>query len=144
MSRESAPPPASRPQANPANREVILAVDDDPAVLATVVMQLEKLGYTVLEADGAHSALQIINRSARIDLLFTDVVMPGSMNGKELAILARRHRPGLPVLFTSGFPATPSSPNDGILLDDHDVLLRKPYRSRDLARAVREMLANDH
>jgi hypothetical protein len=70
--------------------------------------------------------------------------MPGGMNGKELAVLARRHRPGLPVLFTSGFPATPSFPNDGILLDDHDVLLRKPYRSRDLARAVREMLATDH
>jgi CheY-like chemotaxis protein len=139
MSTDSAPPSGPQAQANPTNDEVILAVDDDPAVRATVVMQLEKLGHTVLEADGAEAALRIIASPARIDLLLTDVVMPGGMNGKELAILARHHRPGLPVLFTSGFPGT--FQDNGILLDDDDVLLSKPYRRRDLARAVREMLA---
>jgi CheY-like chemotaxis protein len=138
MSTDSAPPPASRAQANPANPQVILAVDDDPAVLAIAVLQLAKLGYTVVAADDAQAALQIIASSARIDLLFTDVVMPG-INGKELAILARRHRPGLPVLFTSGFPDR-FSQNDGLALDRHDVLGNKPYRRRELARAVHEML----
>jgi CheY-like chemotaxis protein len=139
MSTDSAPPPTSRAQANPANREVILAVDDDPAVRATAVLQLERLGYAVLQADGAPAALQIIASPARIDLLFTDVVMSGGPDGKELAALARRLRPGLPVLFTSGFPG--ASQDDEIRFDAHDVLLSKPYRSRDLARAVREMLA---
>jgi CheY-like chemotaxis protein len=139
MSTDSAPPPPSRAQANPANQNVILAVDDDPAVRATVVMQLERLGYAVLQADGAQAALQIIAGPARIDLLFTDVVMPGGPDGKELATLARRLRPGLPVLFTSGFPGT--SQDDGIRFDAHDVLLSKPYRRQDLARAVHEMLA---
>jgi CheY-like chemotaxis protein len=138
MSTDFAPPPTSRTQANP-NLDVILAVDDDPAVRTTVVLQLERLGYAVLQADGAQAALQIIASPARIDLLFTDVVMPGGPNGKELAILARRLRPGLPVLFTSGFPG--ASQDDEIHFDAHDVLLSKPYRSRDLARAVREMLA---
>lgn len=105
-------------------------------------MQLKELGYTVREADGARAALQIINSPDKIDLLFTDVVMPGGMNGKELAVEARRRRPDLPILFTSGFPGT--SQDDGIRFDEHDVLLSKPYRKKDLARAVREMLATRH
>ncbi len=140
MSTDSATPSAASSQANPGNPEVILAVDDDRAVRATVVMQLEKLGYTVLQADDAQTALQIIASPARVDLLLTDVVMPGGIGGKELAVLARRRRPGLPVLFTSGFPGS-LSPNGGSPLDERDVLLSKPYRRRDLARAVREMLA---
>jgi CheY-like chemotaxis protein len=117
---------------------VILLVDDDAAVRATVLMQLERLGYAVREADGAQAALQIINSADKIDLLFTDIIMPGDMNGKELAIEARRQRPNLPILFTSGFPGT--AQHDGIAFDEHDVLLRKPFRRQDLARAVREVL----
>jgi CheY-like chemotaxis protein len=134
-----APVPASPAPKNVANGEVILAVDDNPAVLATVVMQLKELGYTVREADSGQSALQIIDGPDRVDLLFTDVVMPGGMNGKELAVAARRHRPHLPILFTSGFPGT--SQDDSIRFNEQDVLLSKPYRKRDLARAVREILA---
>jgi CheY-like chemotaxis protein len=118
---------------------VILLVDDDAAVRATILMQLERLGYTVREADGAQAALQIINSTDRVDLLLTDIVMPGGMNGKQLAIEARRHRTDLPILFTSGFPG--SAHHDGIAFDEHDVLLRKPFRGKDLARALREMLA---
>lgn len=149
MSNNSAPPAAKATPPAPSTSVpgqraaattgvVILLVDDDAAVRATVLMQLERLGYTVREADGAHAAQQIINSTDKIDLLFTDIIMRGGMNGKELAIEARRQRPDLPILFTSGFPGTQ---HDGIAFDKHDVLLRKPFRRQELARAVREMLA---
>ena len=142
MSKRSAPPPddrAKRAAPRPdAHGEVILVVDDDAAVRATMVMQLKALGYTVREADGAQAALGIVDSPARIDLLFTDVIMPGGMNGKELAAEVRRRRPDLPVLFTSGFPGT--AHEGGVAFDKDDVLLNKPYRKQQLARAVREML----
>jgi CheY-like chemotaxis protein len=150
MSKSSEPPPGDKAKrAAPrsadqtwktdAHEDVILVVDDDAAVRTTVVMQLKALGYVVREADGAQAALQIIDGPERIDLLLTDVVMPGGMNGKELAAEARRRRPGLPVLFTSGFPGT--SQDGGVTFDADDVLLGKPYRKHALARAVRRTLA---
>ena len=117
---------------------VILAVDDNPDVRATVVVQLQGLGYRVREADSAHGALEILDSTDRIDLLFTDVIMPGGLNGKELATRARTKRPDLKVLFTSGFPGTATGP--GTSFDDGDVLLSKPYRRNDLAKAVEELL----
>lgn len=149
MSNSPSPPPgdtakpaAPRP-AVPAPKaghgEAILVVDDDVAVRTTVAMQLKALGYAVHEADGASAALQIIDGAERVDLLLTDVVMPGGMNGKELAVAARRQRPDLPILFTSGFPGT--SQDGGIAFDADDVLLSKPYRKQELARVVRKMLA---
>jgi len=149
MAKNSAPPPPGddaapavpRPagQAHKTERqaEVILVVDDDAAVRATTIMQLERLGYAVRDADGAVTALQIIESTARIDLLLTDVNMP-DMNGKELAIQARLRRPDVATLFTSGFPNGPhGSP---IAFDADDVLLAKPYRRHELARMVRKML----
>ncbi|HWF96328.1 MAG TPA: PAS-domain containing protein [Xanthobacteraceae bacterium] len=117
---------------------VILAVDDNPDVRATVVVQLKGLGYRVREADSAHSALEILDSMDRIDLLFTDVVMPGGLSGKELATKACAKRSGLKVLFTSGFPGTATGP--GTKFDEGDVLLSKPYRKRDLAEAVEAIL----
>jgi CheY-like chemotaxis protein len=117
---------------------VILAVDDNPDVRATVVMQLQGLGYRVREADSAHTALEILDGTDRIDLLFTDMIMPGGLNGKELATKARGKRPDLKVLFTSGFPGQSTGPETKF--DDTDVLLSKPYRKRDLAKAVEEIL----
>ena len=122
-----------------ANGEVILAVDDNAGVRAMVTMQLKELGYRVLEADNAHAALTIIESPEPIDLLFTDVVMPGGMNGKELAVKARLKRPTLRVLFTSGFPGT--SIANAAQFDDNDVLLSKPYRKRDLASTLRQVLS---
>ncbi|HEY6256839.1 MAG TPA: PAS-domain containing protein [Xanthobacteraceae bacterium] len=132
------PPLAPDLPARHGRNAVILAVDDNPDVRATVVVQLQDLGYQVREADSAHSALAILNGSERVDLLFTDVVMPGGLNGKELATKARTKRPELKVLFTSGFPGTSTGP--GTNIDEGDVLLSKPYRKHDLAKAVEEVL----
>ena len=132
------PPPAGPEQKTDTRADVILVVDDDAAVRATALMQLMRLGYGVREAGDAPTALQIIESTARIDLLFTDVIMP-NMNGKELAIQARLRRPDLPILFASGFPGT--AQDGGIAFGAEDVLLRKPYRKQELARAVRKMLA---
>jgi PAS domain S-box-containing protein len=130
--------PAAAQTAIHSGEAVILAVDDNPDVRATVVVQLRSLGYRVREADSAHSALEIIESTDRIDLLFTDIIMPGGLNGKELATKARIKRPDLRVLFTSGFPGTSTGP--GTRFDEGDVLLNKPYRKRDLAKAVEEVL----
>jgi CheY-like chemotaxis protein len=81
--------------------------------------------------------LEILDSLDRIDLLFTDVVMPGGRGGKELATKARAKRSDLKVLFTSGFPGT----SIGTKFDDGDVLLSKPYRKHDLAKAVEGVLA---
>jgi CheY-like chemotaxis protein len=117
---------------------VILAVEDNPDVRATVVRQLTDLGYVVREADSAHAAWKILEEEDAIDLLFTDIVMPGDVNGKELATAARQRHPHLKVLFTSGFPG--GSLAKGELLDEEDILLSKPYRKRDLETMVGRVL----
>jgi PAS domain S-box-containing protein len=121
----------------PLRSEVILAVDDDDDVRRAVVVQLQALGYQVVEAASASAALKILDGGQKVDLLFTDVVMPG-MNGKELAILARAKRPALKVLFTSGFPGGPSGAASE--LDTGDALLSKPYRREHLAKAIHQAL----
>jgi CheY-like chemotaxis protein len=123
---------------NAGNGEMILTVDDNVDVRTTVIMQLKALGYRVCEADGPRAALEILDGPEKIDLLFTDVVMPGGMNGKELAAKARLRRPNLKVLFTSGFPGT--SLNNGAEFEEGDVLLSKPYRRLDLAKSLRDVL----
>jgi YesN/AraC family two-component response regulator len=90
------------------------------------------------EAADAHAALEILDGTEEIDLLFTDVVMLGGVDGKELARKAKAKRSNLKVLFTSGFPGT--SFNNGALLTEDDVLLSKPYRKHDLAKAVHQIL----
>ncbi|HTV28212.1 MAG TPA: PAS domain S-box protein [Xanthobacteraceae bacterium] len=122
-----------------AGSEAILAVEDDPNIRATVVRQLRDLGYRVYEADGAAAALRILDAAEPIDLLFTDIVMPGGLNGKQLAIKARAARADIKVLFTSGFPG--SSDAAGAQLEPGDSLLSKPYRKADLAKAVQEALS---
>jgi CheY-like chemotaxis protein len=114
-------------------------VEDNPAIRATVVRQLRDLGYRVHEAENADVALKILDATETVDLLFTDIVMPGGLNGKELAVKARAKHADLKVLFTSGFPGAPN--NAGAQLEPGDVLLSKPYRKRDLARAVQEILS---
>jgi CheY-like chemotaxis protein len=119
--------------------ETILVVEDDSLVRAFVVGQIRSLGYATLSAMNAAEALLIIGSSQPIDLLFTDMIMPGAMNGRQLADAALRRRASLKILFTSGYS------NEVIIhhghLDAGVLLLAKPYRKSDLARMLRAALA---
>ncbi len=134
---ESAEPePDGRP---PLGRDRhVLVVEDDELVRTYVKDQLRTLGYRVTDvADGA-SAVRSLEEGGPFDLLFTDVVMPGGMDGRELAVRARSLRPDLPVLFTSGYAEEDVAPHGR--LEPGAAMLRKPYRRTDLARAVDEAL----
>jgi CheY-like chemotaxis protein len=103
-----------------------------------VVAQLQSLGYTAVAASNAAEALRILDAGAAADLLFTDVIMPGGVDGRGLADQARRLRPALKVLFTSGYTQTAIIHHGR--LDPGVLLLAKPYRKIDLARMVRTAL----
>jgi CheY-like chemotaxis protein len=118
--------------------ETILVVEDDDGVRAAVTDLLSELGYTVLKAANAEEALTILKAGAHVDLLFTDVVMPGNIPTRELARRAKDSRPDLRVLFTSGYTQNAIVHNGK--LDDDVFLLSKPYRKDDLARKLRTML----
>ncbi|MFC3609711.1 response regulator [Stutzerimonas tarimensis] len=121
-------------------RETILVVEDDPAVQATVIDQLSGLGYQVLRASDARGALTILESGLAVDLLFTDVVMPGPMRAPELAREAVRLLPEIVVLFTSGY--TQNAIVHGGRLDEGVELISKPYRLEDLARRIRHLLSS--
>jgi PAS domain S-box-containing protein len=121
--------------------EAILVVEDDEAVRQLAVAQLQSFGYRVVEASNAERALTLLRSPEPIDLLFTDVVMPGGMTGRQLAEEGRRLRPSLQVLFTSGY--TPNSIVHQGKLDPGVHLLSKPYRRAELARKVREVLDSE-
>jgi len=120
--------------------ESILIVEDDRLVREYVVTQIRRFGYHTLAAGNAVEALSTIDGCERIDLLFTDVILPGGMNGRQLAAEAVKRRPGLKVLYTSGY-AENALMHHGRL--DPDVqLLPKPYLSSDLARMLRTALTS--
>lgn len=120
--------------------ETVLVVEDDEQVRATVVDLLQDLGYAVLKAKDAQSALAIIESGVPIDLLFTDVVMPGTLRSPELARKARERLPHIAVLFTSGY--TDNAIVHGGRLDQGIELLSKPYTREALARKLRHVLRN--
>jgi CheY-like chemotaxis protein len=120
--------------------EIVLVVEDDDEVRSTVVDMLSDLGYRVLKARDAQSALAIIESGVPIDLLFTDVVMPGPLRSPDLAIKARERIPTIAVLFTSGY--TDNAIVHGGRLDDGIDLLSKPYSRDALARKLRHVLRN--
>jgi PAS domain S-box-containing protein len=115
--------------------ETVLVVEDDTLVRRYVMTQIESLGYTTLEAANANDALQIIDSTPSIDLLFTDVIMPGVMNGRQLVDEARKRRPSLKTLYTSGY--TENAIVHHGRLDSGVLLLAKPYRKSELARMLR-------
>lgn len=120
--------------------EAILAVEDNAELRRVVARQLKDLGYRLFEAEDGAAALKILE-SEPIDLLFTDVVMPGGVNGYDLARTAVSRWPAMKVLLTSGFPETRLNDNGGPPVNMR--LLIKPYRKDDLARALREILDAD-
>jgi PAS domain S-box-containing protein len=112
----------------------VLLVEDDAGVRAMTAALLKELQFTVIEADNGLRALDIIDRETAIDLLFTDIVMPGGMNGFELGRLARERRPSLPVLYATGYTASFTAAEKGA------DLLTKPYREADLLAKLRVLL----
>ncbi|HEU4952086.1 MAG TPA: PAS domain S-box protein [Holophagaceae bacterium] len=133
-----APAPAAAPTAALRGTESILLVEDNDLVRQVAEQQLLALGYRVITAPNGPAALDILERDEPVDLLFTDVVMPGGMTGAQLAKAAQALRPGLKVLYTSGY--TENSIVHHGRLDKGVHLLNKPYRQIDLARMVREVL----
>jgi PAS domain S-box-containing protein len=133
------PPDTAPPLAPQGGNESILVVEDDTLVRNYVVAQLQSLGYATIAAANSCEALALVDQGTRFDLLFTDVIMPGGMNGRELAGEVAKRRPALRVLYTSGYT------EDAIVhhgrLDPGVALLNKPYRKADLARRIREVLA---
>jgi len=117
----------------------VLVVEDDAQVRATVVEMLSGLGYTVREAAHGQAALDMLRADPVVDLLFTDVVMPGPLGAAALADAARQQVPGLKVLFTSGYPRD-AIVHDG-RLDAGVDLLSKPYTREALARAIGDAMA---
>ena len=120
--------------------ETVLVVEDDVGVRSTVVDMLGALGYTVLKAEDGESALAVLQSGAQIDLLFTDVIMPGPVRSTDMARMAREMQPDIAVLFTSGY-AQDVIVHEG-RLDAGVDLLSKPYRREELARKLRQVLAN--
>jgi CheY-like chemotaxis protein len=122
----------------PRGHETILVAEDDPFVRSSVILRIESLGYSVVAAVNGNDALLKLRANPNIDMLFTDIVMPGGMNGWELADTARQIRPGLPVVYSSGYAVemltqvgrTPAQ----------SIILVKPYRKTELAERLREAL----
>jgi len=131
---EPAPSSAALPHARD---ETVLVVEDNDDVRCLAVHQLKDLGYTVVEAENGPLALALLGRRQDIDLLFTDMVMPGGMTGIELAAAATQLKPSLKVLFTTGF-AEAATGNSRFMVTSK--LITKPYRKSALAVKLREVL----
>ena len=114
----------------------ILVVDDDPDVLEIAGASLESEGYTVFRASNASEALKILDDNRTIALLFTDIVMPGSLDGFDLAERAKARRPGLRVIYTSGYLK-----EEGVW---DGILLTKPWTTEDLKSAVADTWPPTH
>ena len=128
------------PPDGPVVPATVLVVEDNEDVRAVAVRQLTELGYEVIEASNAKVALEIIRRDAAIDLLFTDVIMPGGMTGDALAREARKLRPALKTLFTSGFAHAAIQSGGETSGIPAASMLSKPYRKHELAQRIRDAL----
>lgn len=117
--------------------EIVLVVEDDSSVRLLITDVLKELGYRTIEAEDGERALPIIESSQHLDLVVSDVGLPG-MNGRQLAEVAIAHRPGLRVLFVTGYAATAASRSD--FLGEGMDMMTKPFSMDDFARKVREML----
>jgi CheY-like chemotaxis protein len=137
---ERAPDQAAGPL--PRGTETVLVVEDDPLVRELAVGMIRRLNYEVVVATDGPSALAVLDGDRQIDLMFSDIVMPGGMSGPDLAAQARKRRPDLKVLFTSGYSEHTISRPGKPTLDFP--LLAKPYRVSDLANRIREILDSEN
>ena len=131
------PPAAEAPEAPETGNETVLVVEDDPAVRSLARAMIEDLGYRTVEAANADVALEILEARQDIDLVFSDIVMPGRLNGLSLAKRVIERRPGLPIVLTSGYSSHYSDP-DGILSTVD--FIGKPYHQTDLSLHLRKAL----
>jgi signal transduction histidine kinase/CheY-like chemotaxis protein len=143
QAEEVAANPEEVPQLSVANEtarpsETILLVEDNEDVRQYAKSALEELGYKILVAQDGAAALRILKDGAEIDLLFTDIVLPGGMNGRELSQKVLKMRPGLAVLYTTGY--TPNAIIHHGRLDPDVQLLSKPYTQDELSRKIRRVL----
>jgi signal transduction histidine kinase len=139
LSDQQAPSSGQLPLRRAATGETVLLVEDDEQVLTMAVDSLEELQYRVVVARNARQALDHLHGPARIDIMFSDVVMPGGMNGAQLAVEARTLRPELKVLLTSGYVGEAGS---GQLGESNLPVLSKPYRRDELAEKLRLVLGS--
>ena len=121
-------------------RETVLVVEDDSRVRQLTIKRLKLIGYRVLEASDGPAALEILKRGDDVDLVFTDLIMPGGLSGREVAIRARQLKPGVKVLLTSGYAEELVHGDD--LQREQLRVLRKPYQQADLAVALRAVLGD--
>ena len=133
--------PATAIELDQTGNETVLVVEDDPMVRDFVVQQLQQLGYRTRLAGNGREALAALEGGAGIDLLLTDVILPGALTGKQVADAAQRRRPDLKVLFMSGY--TENAIMHHGRLDPGVLLLSKPFRAGDLARMVRRAIAGN-
>jgi len=131
-------PPAAV-SVTPRGSETILLVEDNTNLRVAAQRILGNLGYRVLAAENAAAALAIVDAGEPIDLLFTDMVMPGGLSGQDLANAARKRLPNLPVVFTTGYAG--DSMGGGPVAAPSDILITKPYRRQELALSLRAALA---
>jgi len=135
---ESRPEATTEPAPAAAGSRVVLVVEDEPAVRAAAVATLEEMGFACLQAGEAESALRLVDSDAQIDLVFTDVVMPGPLKTRDFAARVRDLRPQLPILFTSGY--TENAIVHHGRLDDGVSLISKPYAKDELGRRIAGMM----
>jgi DNA-binding NtrC family response regulator len=124
----------------PRGSERVLLVEDNAGVREAAERTLAELGYRVHAMPDAAAAMAWLGRGEPVELLFTDLVMPGAMNGRELAAAAAEMRPGLKVLLTTGYAEAAVHNGNGKALHAH--FIGKPYRKADLARMLRKALAD--
>ena len=115
------------------DKDIVLFVEDEPLVRDSIVPELEDAGFEVITAENGEEASYILPKMRRINLLLTDIRMPGRINGWHLAEMARCRRPNLPVIYTSGFAPQPASKVEG------SVFLAKPYRVDEILNAIQEV-----
>jgi PAS domain S-box-containing protein len=125
-----------------ARGETVLVVEDDADVRSLAVILLGDLGYAVLEAGNGKSALELLAENSRINLILTDMVMPGGLNGRALAREAQRISPGIPVVFMSGYTEKAAA-RDG-KIGAGEIMIQKPFRRMELARKLRQALDPEH